>query len=681
MSVAVIQSGRFVFSPLSLSPALWVDPSDASSVTISGSSGAHIGPNGLVLPGSGNNYGFMPDQSLHRPTGDFTMYADVTATDWTPAALMPIFMVGGSASAAAGGYYLYLFTDGTLRLFRPAGGTTSTYTSSVATGVTDGTRKKIKITWDQNNGSAQSEAKFYLSDDGVSWTQLGTAVTNANTSAGNSPTAGTFVGVDAAGASTFFNGTVHRVQSWSDLTETAKIIDADFESATPYVSAFTESALGAPVYVVSTTASTSTANYHYVGPTGLVCSGSGANYASAPDLAAYDLTAEMEIVVRANLNDWTPATASTLVSHNNASTGTAFTVHTDGTLKLVTNAATSTSTVALGGTDGTAYWLKATYKDSTDEVKFWWAADASTEPGSWTQLGTTVAQVSALSASTSALFVGSLASASQVCAGTIYRAVIRSTIGGTAVFDANFVTAADYCATFTESSTNAATVTITATNTPSRAAGALVSQINDLSGNARHLTQATTTKMPKYWNGHNGLNLLVFDGTDDVLSTAGTVDLTAGYTYVAVWRVATIKSFNGLFRISSLETNATSPRAELYGNNDGKIQQASNRYGTISGALTTTSAGTIQRTYRISVPTDVESAVTSSFNNSSLAFSLLGAANNLPDDAQRAWLGLGYSTNGYFNGTFGEVTVISPEITGANETLWETYANTKWAVY
>lgn len=532
----VAAAGATGFSPLHLpNLAVWIDPSDASTATISASAGAYIGDAGLVLGGSGTNHAVTIDVAAVRPTGDFTLVADVTATDWTPAAAVHIASSGNTSTTANTNWHLYLDTSGNVVLSRPTGSTARTYTSTVATGVSDGTRKKIKATFDQDNGASASEVRFYLSDDGTNWSQLGDAVTNASTAAGNSNTTAPRFGLDSSNVANF-TGTIHRVALWSDLTSTTKVLDVDFDAATPYVSTFTGAALGMPVYVVSSTATSATATYSYVGPNGLVMPGTGANYASAPDINAYDATAEAEIVVRASLVDWTPAAVCTLLSHINASTGLRLDVHTDGTLKLVTNAATSTSTVANSFTDGAAYWLKATYSDAADEVKFFWAADAEAEPTSWTQLGTTVTQTSALSASTSALFVGCAASNSQVCAGTVIRAVLRSTIGGSAVFDANFQNAPDYATSFVESSANAATVTITATNTPANAAGAIVSQLNDKSGYGRNLTQSTASSMPKLWHGRNGRTCIVFDNSNDSIGNVDWTGLTQNVLMAAFAR-------------------------------------------------------------------------------------------------------------------------------------------------
>lgn len=66
--------------------------------------------------------------------------------------------------------------------------------------------------------------------------------------------------------------------------------------------------------------------------------------------------------------------------------------------------------------------------------------------------------------------------------------------------------------------------------------GASVSQWDDLSGNARHLTQATGSLQPTYQtNQLNTKPVIRFDGTDDVLSTANqSPGITTGDYTIAV---------------------------------------------------------------------------------------------------------------------------------------------------
>jgi hypothetical protein len=97
-------------------------------------------------------------------------------------------------------------------------------------------------------------------------------------------------------------------------------------------------------------------------------------------------------------------------------------------------------------------------------VTYYTAPDSSSEP-SWTgqELGTAQSTTpSNIYSSNSQLEIGSNLGGGSPLTGTIYRAIVRSGIGGTTVFDANFATAAADALAFNESSNNA-TVTITST--------------------------------------------------------------------------------------------------------------------------------------------------------------------------------------------------------------------------
>lgn len=203
----------------------------------------------------------------------------------------------------------------------------------------------------------------------------------------------------------------------------------------------------------------------HTGTNYLYLPGATGNHASAPDIAAYTPTSEMEIIMRVQLADYTPASASALMSHDASfDNGWSFGLSTAGNLQwnLNNGAPLYSSTAAASLTDGTAYWIRATWKAS-DFARFYYAADQTTVPSSWTQVGSDVATTATAPAnSTTTLKVlgGSGPSVQPgLLAGSAYRAIYRTTIGGSAVFDADFTTNTGQ-STFTESSSNAATVTI-----------------------------------------------------------------------------------------------------------------------------------------------------------------------------------------------------------------------------
>ena len=199
--------------------------------------------------------------------------------------------------------------------------------------------------------------------------------------------------------------------------------------------------------------------------------GAGANYAEAPHNANLAVTGDIDIVVRVGLDDWTPASDQSLISKRvtagqhcyqfsvvNTSGALAFSAILDGT-----TLSTATSSAAPPFVDGSSYWVRATRVASTGAVTFYYAADQATEPSSWTQLGTTASTTSgSLFNGTDNVQVGCNRNGLNLAQGKFYRAIVRNGIGGTTVFDADFtrgITSGGQ-ATFTESSANAATVTI-----------------------------------------------------------------------------------------------------------------------------------------------------------------------------------------------------------------------------
>lgn len=197
------------------------------------------------------------------------------------------------------------------------------------------------------------------------------------------------------------------------------------------------------------------------------------NFASTPDSAALDITGDIDLRVKASLTDWTPTSNNVLVAKftttgNNRSY--LMQINTTGLIQLQystdgTALTSAQSTTATGFTDGTTNWVRATLDvdngASGRTVTFYTSTDGS----SWTQLGNTVttAGTVTLFSGTAPLEIGVHSSAILPTNGTIYRAQVLNGIGGTTVFDANFETVPADSFAFAESSSNAATVTLTTT--------------------------------------------------------------------------------------------------------------------------------------------------------------------------------------------------------------------------
>lgn len=184
--------------------------------------------------------------------------------------------------------------------------------------------------------------------------------------------------------------------------------------------------------------------------------GASGDYASTPDSAALDITGDIEFIVYAAADDWTPASSMSIVGKfTSVGNQRAYllTLITGGFLNLVwsTDGVSSISidsTTIVGANDGAGRWVRVTLDvddgSGNNVVNFYTSTDASETAVasiSWTQLGATVTTVgtSSIFNSTALLEIGSrTGGVSQNFDGKIYKALVYNGIGGTLVsfFDA-----------------------------------------------------------------------------------------------------------------------------------------------------------------------------------------------------------------------------------------------------
>jgi hypothetical protein len=592
----------------------WVPPADAGSVSSwrnagSAVKGAYIGAKGLVCPGNVTtaraDCATIADNAVLRPTGDIEVIVKATTIDWTPTAGKVLVLCGSNAGNSTVNWYLYYNTTGTLTFARPSGATARNFTSSVPIGILDGATKWIKATFDQNNGSAQSEVKFYLSDDGSSWTQLGSTLTDATTTAGNSDVTGVTIGQGVATA-VGHAGTIHRVIAKDGIDGTT-FLDVDFEAATEDAASFTESSSNAATVTIN-----SVPKAAYL-QDGLVLPQVSGNYASTPDVAALDITGNIELIAKVTVTAWTGAGARALISKHGQNSGDygpfAWRVSDNGTmlLGLAPNGTTFTShvsTAALSG--GLTKWLRVTATLSGCTARFYYSNDATNDPNAvtWTQLGSdvTTTTIASLVSSNNPVCVGAWneLGTADMFRGIIRRALIKDGIGGTTVFDADFEAATDWSKTFTESSANAATVTI---------------------NNSVDLVQTTGSRQPTYDAANSSYNNAptVHFATDDAL-VSDIADVAQPYYMVVIGNVATAgvasdvfvgygaSTGNGLYEFSGGGygsaigstyalggTSNTSPHLIRATNNGASstvvIDETPVAFGTVTGSITVLSLG------------------------------------------------------------------------------------------
>src|SRR3990167_5666653 len=163
----------------------------------------------LYLPGVAGNYVSTPDSAALSITGDIDIRVKVALDDWTPAANTCLL----GKYVAAGSNISYLFYVGTSGLFRfqwtTNGTTASVVNSTVANSITNGATKWGRVTMDVDNGVVGNDVKFYTSDDGASWTQLGATVTTAGVTSIYDGTASVAIGAIDSGVSMLLAGNVY----------------------------------------------------------------------------------------------------------------------------------------------------------------------------------------------------------------------------------------------------------------------------------------------------------------------------------------------------------------------------------------------------------------------------------------------------------------------------------------
>lgn len=189
-------------------------------------------------------------------------------------------------------------------------------------------------------------------------------------------------------------------------------------------------------------------------PDGVALTGSSGSYIYTADRAALDFSADIEVVMRLKVTDWSTGAIQTLVGryitgtnnrvfrfYTGATGAPAYTVSTDGTSGTVVTIAIA-PIVALP--DNTTVWVRmrldltngsnsvATLETSAD-------AGTNTEPSSWTANGSqTGTAIASIFNGTAPLEIGTFANGTlDRLAGRIYRCIVRSGFSGTVIADFN----------------------------------------------------------------------------------------------------------------------------------------------------------------------------------------------------------------------------------------------------
>lgn len=184
------------------------------------------------------------------------------------------------------------------------------------------------------------------------------------------------------------------------------------------------------------------------GRTGLHHSGSSGTYASAPRVAAFGITGDLEVSWLGSMDDWTPAADQALISrYVNSGNQRCWMleIQTNGKPRFYWSpdgtsgaAGIVPATAAPTVSDGNILGVKVQFQASSGTVTFLTSAD---EGASYTPLSAVVAGASSIYSSASAgIEIGSFnGGASYSLAGRTIRAEVRNGIGGgTVVASPNF---------------------------------------------------------------------------------------------------------------------------------------------------------------------------------------------------------------------------------------------------
>ena len=231
---------------------------------------------------------------------------------------------------------------------------------------------------------------------------------------------------------------------------------------------------------------------------GLVLNGVVGNYASTPDSPELNVGINFSLIWDGVMDTYVPSSTTVLIGKWSTPSRRQYqlTVSTSGNLVCAVSSngenatvivLSSTVTLASIG-DYTRKALRVDYLGATASATFY---TANTAAGPWVQLGASVTGTPTIPfISTAPLEIGSSSGGnSTLLVGKTYSAKVidGAFTGGTVVFDADFTAQSKLATSFTESSANAATVTINSTgDTGARICG------------ERDLVQLTASKQPIY---------------------------------------------------------------------------------------------------------------------------------------------------------------------------------------
>jgi len=449
------------------------------------------GENYLYLPGVSGNYVSIPDGIELAISGDLEIVVRVALDDWTPAANSRLV---SKRTSGRGAFELFIATTG--KICWDTIGLTASVESLTAPPFVDGTTYWVRVQRVASTGVVTFAWAADQMSEPTAWTTIagsGTQPTGALSITTDNLYIGTYGGTQDMATGKFYRAIVRNGIGGTtvvDVNFTTGITSGN-QLSLPFSGS--ASASSSPQYIgnlgtggrLLAARSGSTTLVDTNDP--LLLTWTGENYlwtptlvgsggvAQAPSLAAYDPT-DLDVRVRLDPTNWAAPTINSsgfLVSHNagadpnrgwvfRLNTGNVtFTMYDAG---LVTGVRSYTTAASIPLSNGQPGWLRATYQANNGSSQSACTFYTSPDGIIWTQLGTTqVGVTGSLPLVNYPLIINGSGGGAQSIQAKFYQVQLRNGINGPIVFDANFTTGitSGGQTSFTESSSNAATVSIT----------------------------------------------------------------------------------------------------------------------------------------------------------------------------------------------------------------------------
>jgi hypothetical protein len=213
--------------------------------------------NCLVLNGVTSNYASSPDSAALSITGDIDIRVRLAMNDWTPSASQ-MFVAKDVGADSNRSWQFNVQASGRPSFAWSPTGTGAGYiqvTCSEAVPAADFEIKWVRVTLDVDDGSGNRVIRFFTSEDGATWTQLGTTTTTAGTASIADTTAAVEIGSVSNGGAQPFAGRIYRVQIRNGIDGTI-VFDADFTKPAKLAASFTEDSANGATVTINTSGDT-----------------------------------------------------------------------------------------------------------------------------------------------------------------------------------------------------------------------------------------------------------------------------------------------------------------------------------------------------------------------------------------------------------------------------------------